>query len=92
MWDEAMRDQVIANEGMFIATIRFYVNPSHIHFKGSIQNIDGLSDDLKAIFKTVWEIEPEVLVRMASDRGPFVCQSQSMSLYFAEPTLTAVVS
>ncbi|KAJ2920121.1 hypothetical protein MD484_g282, partial [Candolleomyces efflorescens] len=57
---------------------------------GSVQHIDNLSAEFKALFKTVWEIDPGVLVRMAADRAPFVCQSQSMSLYFAEPDISAI--
>lgn len=52
---------------------------------GSVQSIDAIPDDLKAIYKTVWEIKQRVLIDMAADRGPFICQSQSMNLFMESP-------
>jgi len=48
---------------------------------GSVQDISGLPQRLKDLYKTAWEISPRVLIDMARDRGIFVCQSQSMNLY-----------
>lgn len=53
-----------------------------IAHKGSIQNISVIPDDIKALYKTVWEISQRTVIDMAADRGPYVCQSQSMNLYF----------
>ena len=53
---------------------------------GSVQNIDIIPDDIKSIYKTVWEIKQKVIIQMAADRGPFICQTQSMNLFFEEPT------
>ncbi|MHC1628666.1 MAG: ribonucleoside-diphosphate reductase subunit alpha [Candidatus Nezhaarchaeales archaeon] len=53
-----------------------------IAHKGSIQNIGVIPDDIKALYKTVWEISQKHVIDMAADRGPYVCQSQSMNLYF----------
>ena len=52
---------------------------------GSIQNIVGIPDDLKALYKTTWEIKQRVIIDMAADRGPFICQSQSMNLFMENP-------
>jgi ribonucleoside-diphosphate reductase alpha chain len=52
---------------------------------GSVQSIEAIPDDLKAIYKTVWEIKQRVLIDMAADRGPFICQSQSMNLFMESP-------
>ncbi len=52
---------------------------------GSVQNIGCIPDDIKALYKTVWEIKQKVLVDMAIDRAPFVCQTQSMNLFFEVP-------
>ncbi len=49
--------------------------------KGSIQNIQGLPDNIKKLYKTVWEIEPSVIVEQAIDRQPFIDQGQSMNLF-----------
>ncbi len=52
---------------------------------GSIQNIEGIPDELKALYKTVWEIKQKVLIDLSIDRGPYVCQTQSLNLFFEEP-------
>ena len=46
---------------------------------GSIQNVPGIPDNIKALYKTVWEISQKVILDMAADRGAFVCQSQSLN-------------
>jgi len=43
---------------------------------GSIQNIHGIPDHLKALYKTVWEISQKKIIDLAADRGAFICQSQ----------------
>ncbi|KAJ3549394.1 hypothetical protein NMY22_g897 [Coprinellus aureogranulatus] len=57
---------------------------------GSLQSIEKIPALVRAIFKTAWEIDPSVLIKMAVARAPFTCQSQSMSLFFKQPTLTEV--
>jgi len=54
--------------------------------RGSIQGIEGIDTKTKNIFKTIWEIKMKHLVDMAVGRAPFICQSQSMSLYFDNVT------
>jgi len=49
--------------------------------KGSIQKIDGIPQELKDLYKTVWEISQKVVVNMAADRGAFIDQSQSLNLH-----------
>lgn len=53
---------------------------------GSVQSIKEIPVDVRALFKTVREIKQKVLIDMAADRGPFVCQSQSMNLFLQAPT------
>jgi ribonucleoside-diphosphate reductase alpha subunit len=53
---------------------------------GSVQMIDEIPYDIKQLYKTVWEIKQKVLIDMAIRRAPFVCQTQSMNLFFEEPT------
>ena len=48
---------------------------------GSIQSFEGLPQDLKDLYKTVWEIKQKVILDMAADRGAFICQSQSMNVF-----------
>jgi ribonucleoside-diphosphate reductase alpha subunit len=52
---------------------------------GSVQDIPGIPDDLKALYKTVWEISQKTVIDMAADRGAFICQSQSMNLFVENP-------
>lgn len=59
---------------------------------GSIQNIAEIPDDLKLLYKTVWEIPQRVVIDMAADRGPFICQSQSMNLYFKDANFAKLTS
>ena len=54
--------------------------------QGSVQNIPGLPDKFKNIYKTIWEISQKQLIKLARCRAPFICQSQSLNIYFAEPT------
>jgi len=48
---------------------------------GSIQNIDGIPQDIKNLYKIVWEIPKRAEIDMSADRGPFVCQSQSLNIH-----------
>jgi len=56
---------------------------------GSVQNAP-VSDETKKVFKTVWEISQKWVIDHAARRQPFVCQSQSMNLFLAEPTVNKV--
>lgn len=48
---------------------------------GSVQNIDEIPDNLKALYKTAWEISQRIVIDMAADRGAFICQSQSLNIF-----------
>lgn len=52
---------------------------------GSVQNIDRIPEELKKIYKTVWEISNKVTINMAADRGAFIDQSQSFNIHVAKP-------
>ncbi len=49
--------------------------------EGSVQHLDCLSDDEKAVFKTAFEIDQRWVIELAADRTPFICQSQSVNLF-----------
>lgn len=51
--------------------------------QGSVQHVDWLSEDEKAVFKTAFEINQKAVIRMASARGRFIDQWQSLNLFFA---------
>lgn len=59
---------------------------------GSIQNIAEIPQDIKNIYKTVWEIKQKVIIDMAADRGAFICQSQSLNLFMQEPSVSKITS
>ena len=59
---------------------------------GSVQNIDIIPDNIKQLYKTVWEIKQKSLIDLAVGRGSFVCQTQSMNLFFEEPTMEQLTS
>ena len=59
---------------------------------GSVHKIKGLPKESKDIFKTVWEIKQKCLIDMAADRGAFVCQSQSLNMFVANPTKAILTS
>src|SRR5271156_7221944 len=54
---------------------------------GSIQNISEIPEEIRAIYRTVWEIPMRSLVDMAADRGAFIDQSQSLNLFVASPNI-----
>ena len=56
---------------------------------GSVQNAP-VSQQVKDVFKNVWEISQKYVIQHAARRQPFVCQSQSMNLHLAEPTINKV--
>ena len=63
-----------------------------IAHNGSIQNIPAIPDDVKAIYKTVWEISQKKVLDLAADRGAFICQSQSLNVHLQSPTLGQLTS
>ena len=54
---------------------------------GSIQDLAELPEDLRAVFRTAWEIPQRSLIDMAAERGAFIDQSQSLNLFMETPTI-----
>jgi ribonucleoside-diphosphate reductase alpha chain len=52
--------------------------------EGSVQNINEIPQNIKDIYKTVWEIKLRDQIDMSADRGAFICQSQSFNLHVAD--------
>lgn len=73
LWDDAMKNQIIADYG-------------------SIQNIPSIPEDLKKIYKTVWEISNKVILNLAAERAPFVDHSQSLNIYVEKPSYGVLTS
>ena len=61
-------------------------------YKGSVQHIRSIPQDIKDLYKTAWEIKQKVLIDMSADRGPFVDQSQSLNLFFERPNIQNLTS
>jgi len=59
---------------------------------GSVQQIPGIPDEIKKIYKTVWEVSQRSLIDMAADRGAFIDQSQSFNVHVAEPNFAKLTS
>jgi ribonucleoside-diphosphate reductase alpha subunit len=56
-----------------------------IKHQGSIQQLTNISVEIKNKYKTVWEISPKYLLDLSIERGPFVCQSQSLNIWIENP-------
>jgi ribonucleoside-diphosphate reductase subunit M1 len=63
-----------------------------ISHSGSIQKIDTIPEHIRSLYKTVWETKQKVIIDQAIDRGPYVCQTQSMNLFFEDPTQGVLTS
>ena len=59
---------------------------------GSIQNIEGIPNIIKNIYKTIWEIKQKNIIDMAVDRGKYICQSQSLNLFLENPSIAKLTS
>jgi ribonucleoside-diphosphate reductase alpha chain len=59
---------------------------------GSIQGIDQIPEDIQKLYKTSWEIKQKYLIDMAAARGAFICQSQSLNLFVADPNYAKLTS
>lgn len=59
---------------------------------GSIQNIPEIPQNIKDLYKTVWEISQKSIIDMSADRGAFICQSQSLNIHLQEPNFGKMTS
>jgi ribonucleoside-diphosphate reductase alpha chain len=59
---------------------------------GSIQEIPEIPQNIKDLYRTVWEIPQRALIDMAADRGAFICQSQSLNLFVSSPNFGKLTS
>jgi ribonucleoside-diphosphate reductase alpha chain len=59
---------------------------------GSVQGIAAIPEDVQRRYKTAWEIPQKVLIDMAAARGAFICQSQSLNLFIADPNYAKLTS
>jgi ribonucleoside-diphosphate reductase alpha subunit len=59
---------------------------------GSVQNLPGVPQNIKDIYKTVWEISQRTIIDMAAERGAYICQSQSMNVFMQDPNFGKLTS
>lgn len=59
---------------------------------GSIQHIQEIPEEVRQIYKTVWEIKQKAIIDMAADRGAFICQTQSLNLFIENPSFSKLTS
>lgn len=63
-----------------------------IQANGSVQDIAEIPQEIKDIYKTVWEIKQRAVIDMAADRGAYICQSQSLNLFIQSPNFAKLTS
>tara|TARA_B100000073_G_scaffold262292_1_gene221989 strand:- start:2595 stop:4946 length:2352 start_codon:yes stop_codon:yes gene_type:complete len=56
-----------------------------LFFKGSVQNIVQIPEQIRHLYKTAWELKQKVIIDMAVERGAFICQSQSLNVFVESP-------
>lgn len=81
-----LRDLV--NRGLWDNTMKDKI----ITANGSIQDIAEIPQELKDLYKTVWEIKMRDIIDMAADRGAYICQSQSLNLFINSPNASKLTS
>jgi ribonucleoside-diphosphate reductase alpha subunit len=59
---------------------------------GSVSQIEGIPLNLKAIYRTIWEIPQKSIIDMAADRGAYIDQSQSLNIFMENPTMAKLSS
>jgi ribonucleoside-diphosphate reductase alpha chain len=59
---------------------------------GSIQGISEIPQDIQDLYKTAWEIKMRTIIDLASSRGAFICQSQSLNLFVPDPSYAKLTS
>lgn len=59
---------------------------------GSVQNISEIPDNLKLLYRTAWELSQKAIIDMASDRGAFIDQSQSLNIFMPNASISKLTS
>lgn len=59
---------------------------------GSVQHIQEIPEEIRQLYKTVWEIKQKAVIDMAADRGAFICQTQSLNLFIENPSFSKLTS
>ena len=78
----------LTSQGIWNESVRNRIIADH----GSVQNVEEIPKHLRDVYKTVWEIPQRIILDMAADRAPYICQSQSMNVHIAEPNSSKLTS
>ncbi len=78
----------LMNVGLWSETMRQKL----IAANGSVQNIPEIPQNIKDIYKTVWEISQKSIIDMSADRGAYICQSQSLNIHLTNPNFGKLTS
>mmetsp|Transcript_44928 Transcript_44928/g.71735 ORF Transcript_44928/g.71735 Transcript_44928/m.71735 type:complete len:794 (-) Transcript_44928:42-2423(-) len=78
----------LLSRGLWTSDVRNQI----IADRGSVQNVACIPDELKALYKTVWEIKQRCIIDMAADRGAFIDQSQSLNIHMGEANVGKLTS
>jgi len=80
--------KALLEKGLWTAAIKDAI----IGNNGSVLGLPQIPEEIQRVFKTVWEIKQKVLIDMAADRGAYICQSQSLNLFIADPDFKTLSS
>jgi len=75
--------ETLKKRGLWNENIRNQIKTA----EGSIQHLEEIPDDIKLIYRTVWEVPQKALIDLAAARGAYVDQSQSLNLFIESPTI-----
>ncbi len=78
----------LMNLGLWSETMRQKL----IAANGSIQSIPEIPQNIKDIYRTVWEISQKSIIDMSADRGAYICQSQSLNIHITNPNFGKLTS
>jgi ribonucleoside-diphosphate reductase alpha chain len=78
----------LMNLGLWSETMRQKL----ISTNGSVQSIPEIPQNIKDIYKTVWEISQKSIIDMSADRGAYICQSQSLNIHLTNPNFGKLTS
>jgi ribonucleoside-diphosphate reductase alpha chain len=81
-----MKDLI--SQGLWSETMRQKL----VAANGSVQGIAEIPQNLKDIYKTVWEISQKAIIDMSADRGAYICQSQSLNIHLTNPNFGKLTS
>ncbi|WP_083473210.1 ribonucleoside-diphosphate reductase subunit alpha [Frankia sp. R43] len=73
----------LRRRGLWTAPVRDRIKRA----EGSVQSIEELPSEIRAVFRTAWELPQRALIDMAAARMPYIDQSQSLNLFMADPAI-----